>query len=221
MLVVLPAPNLMSVIQKLFGRDDRFFQLLEAGASEAKKSTTLLVRLVGLIGDPAVDEALGDLAESRRKHKRLAQETNEQLCEKFVTPIEREDIAALSTAIYKISKTVEKIGERLTIAPSGVKMDCIQRQVSILDQAATIMLKMVNEVRTREHGVVKDDYERLHVLESEADRLINELLGSLYRSDTEARIILFWKDVYELLEKSIDRCRDVGAEVVQIVLKNA
>jgi uncharacterized protein Yka (UPF0111/DUF47 family) len=211
----------MPLIQLFFGKDDRFFQLLESGASEAKNGTTLLVRLVGLIGDRAMDEALGDLADSRRKHRRIAQETNEQLCEKFVTPLEREDIAALSSLIYKISKTVEKIGERLTIAPSGVKMDSIQKQVSILDQAATIMLKMVKELRTREHGVVKDDYERLHVLESEADRLINELLGSLYRSDTEARIILFWKDIYELLEKSIDRCRDVGSEVVRIVLKNA
>jgi uncharacterized protein Yka (UPF0111/DUF47 family) len=34
-------------------------------------------------------------------------------------------------------------------------------------------------------------------------------------------MVVFWKDIYELLEKGVDRCRDAGAIIFEIVLKNA
>lgn len=51
----------------------------------------------------------------RRKDKKITEEINEALCKTFVTELEREDIEALSNALYKIPKTVEKIAERFVI----------------------------------------------------------------------------------------------------------
>ena len=58
-------------------------------------------------------------SQSRRKDKQITQELTEQLCKTFITPLEREDIQALAAALYKIPKTVEKIGERILIYPGG------------------------------------------------------------------------------------------------------
>lgn len=212
----------MSVFQRLFGRDDKFFHLLEASAAEARNGAANLARVVSQIGQGSVDETMGDLAQSRRKHKRVSQEITEELCKNFVTPLEREDIEALSAALYKISKNIEKIGERLIISPPGARMETINRQISLLEQSTGIVAKMVGGLRSGGHGeLIKDDYERLQVLEGEADRVMNELLGSIYRGETDARMVVFWKDIYELLEKGIDRCRDAGAVVFHVVLKNS
>jgi uncharacterized protein len=212
----------MSLIKRLFGRDDRFFELLEASAAESKNSCTILGSVVVQLGQGAIDQTMGDLAQARRKHKRITQEITEELCTKFVTPLEREDIEALSSALYKISKNAEKIGERLTISPPGVKMESVSRQISLLEQAAVIVAKMVGELRARGQGeMISDDYERLQVIEGDADRVMNELLGAIYRGESDARMVVFWKDIYELLEKGIDRCRDAGAVVFHVVLKNS
>ena len=212
----------MTALQRLFGRDDKFFRLLESSAAEARNASTTLNRVVTLIGQASISEVLADLAQSRRKHKRLSQEITEELCHQFATPFEREDIEALSSALYKISKNVEKIGERLTIAPSGASMSSVARQVGILDQATTVVVKLVDELRAGRHGeVVKDDYERLQLLEGEGDRIIHDLLRELYRGEVDPRSVVFWKDIYELLEKGIDRCRDAGTVVFYVVLKNA
>ncbi len=212
----------MSLLQRFFGRDDQFFQLLENSASEAKRGALLLSRVAANVGQGVIDEMIGDLAQSRRKHKRVSQEITEQLCKKFVTPFEREDIEALSSALYKISKNVEKIGERLTISPPGAKMENVSRQISILEQATSIVTKMVGELRANRHGeLIKDDYERLQVLEGEADRVMNDLLRNVYHGESDARMVVFWKDIYELLEKGIDRCRDAGYVVFHVVLKNS
>jgi len=212
----------MSLLQRLLGRDDKFYQLLESSAAEACVAASVLMRVMEQIGTAAVDSTMGDLAQSRRKHKRISQEVTELLCKQFSTPLEREDIEELSSALYKITKNVEKIGERLTIAPPTADLNTLLPQVSLLEQGANVVIKMVSDLRHGRHGEhVKDSYERLQAIESEADRLMNDLLRNIYRGESDARTVVFWKDIYELLEKGIDRCRDAGYVVFHVVLKNS
>ena len=50
---------------------------------------------------------------------------------------------------------------------------------------------------------------------------MNELLRDLYHGNSDARAVVFWKDIYELFEKAVDRCRDAGYVVFHVVLKNS
>ncbi|MBS0660991.1 MAG: DUF47 family protein [Verrucomicrobia bacterium] len=211
----------MSWLNQLLGRDDTFFRLLEASSNQAKLTTGQLSQLLPrLSGDSST--ARNEIAISRQKHKVISREITEALCKVFMTPIEPEDIEALNSALYKISKNVEKIAERLSISPAGVNMETVGRQLELLGQAGGVVAKMVAELRDKAHGEdIKGDYERLQAIEAEADRIMNELLSNLYRDVSEARVVVFWKDIYELLEKAIDRCRDAGYVVFHVALKNA
>lgn len=210
----------MSALQRIFGRDTKFYELLEGGAAAAKHSASTLVGLLPkLSADPSA-EVLTELSLARRKHKRIAQDTTEELCKNFVTPLEREDIEALSTALFKISKTVEKIGERLLVGPAGVDFQSIGRQIAMLEQASTVVAKMVSEIRAKSHGeMIRDDYERLQAIEGDADKLMNDLLRSIYHGNADYRVLVFVKDLYELIERGIDRCRDAGYVVFHVALK--
>ena len=84
---------------------------------------------------------------SRRKDKEITQELTEQLCKTFITPLEREDIQALAAALYKIPKTVEKIGERIVIFPGELHGRSFTKHLELLDQAAETVLAMVKELR--------------------------------------------------------------------------
>jgi uncharacterized protein Yka (UPF0111/DUF47 family) len=63
--------------------------------------------------------------------------------------------------------------------------------------------------------------DKLQAIESEADRLILDLYRDLYRNETDPLRYLLSKDLFEILEKAIDRCRDVGNVVFHVVLKNS
>jgi uncharacterized protein Yka (UPF0111/DUF47 family) len=210
----------MSALQRIFGRDTKFYDLLEAGAAAARQSASILVGLLpNLSGNPST-EILTELALARRKHKRISQETTEALCKNFVTPLEREDIEELSTALFKISKTVEKIGERLLVGPPGVDFESIGRQITMLEQASGVVVKMVTEIRSKSHGeLIQDDYELLQAIEGDADKLMNDLLRKIYHEDTDPRVLVFSKDLYELIERGVDRCRDAGNVVFHVTLK--
>src|SRR5437762_6575788 len=58
-------------------------------------------------------------------------------------------------------------------------------------------------------------------IEGDADKLELERLRDLFKGDHSAKQIIFLHDLYGLLEKVIDRCRDAGNIIVQVALKYA
>ena len=212
----------MFSIRKLLGQDEKFFDLLEASAQQADTSVHELVALLAKIEHGDSPQSLEAFVHSRREDKRITQELTEQLCKTFITPLEREDIQALATALYKIPKTVEKIGERILICPQDLHGRSFARQVEFLDQAAEAVLAMVKELRKgTDIATVRDMNDNLQTIEGDADKLELDLLRDLYHGNYDTKHMIFLRDLYDLLEKVIDRCRDAGNIVLQVVLKYA
>jgi uncharacterized protein Yka (UPF0111/DUF47 family) len=213
----------MSTWKTILGKDEKFFDLLEASANEANLSTTLLKDFLATLQAVVSIDSLDPLTFSRRKDKEITNEITRELCRTFVTPLEREDIEALSNSLYKIPKTVQKIGERLLICPRSIPKDeLLHRQVKLLDSAAEVLEKMVKQLRTGGSlDQIGEMNSQLQQLEGEADKLVTKMLSDLYHGDRNAKDIIIFKDVFELIERAIDRCRDAGNTVFLIVLKNS
>ncbi len=210
----------MFSLQKIFGRNELFFDLLEQSAAEARESVDLLKTTLATPGlGPA---PLDEFAILRKKDKRITEEIREALTQTFVTPLEREDIEALSIALYKIPKTLEKFCERLLLSPERFQSVDFSRQTQLLEQATETVLRMTRGLRTNP-GLesMKQQNERLQYLEGEADKLMVDLLRALYAGQQDPVTVIALKDLYDLLEKVIDRCRDAGNVIFYIVLKNS
>ena len=209
----------MFSLQRLLGKDHQFFTLLDASAEQACHSVEALV---AMLQKPDGERSLEDFIHARRKGKQINEALSEALCKTFVTPLEREDIEALATALYKIPKTVEKFSERLLVSQQQVRGDCFDRQVRILQKTTETVCEMVGTLRRRPTlEAMKDRNERLQHLEGEADELMLELLKDLYSGRHEALQVIILRHLFELLERVIDRCRDAGNVVFHIVLKNS
>jgi uncharacterized protein len=212
----------MFSLRKFFGHDEKFFDLLEASAEQADASVHHLVALLAKLEERDSAQSLEEFVASRRKDKQITQELTEQLCKTFITPLEREDIQALAAALYKIPKTVEKIGERILICPNDLKAAHFEKHVQLLDRAAEEVLAMVKELRKgTDAATARQQNARLQAIEGDADKLELDLLRDLYQGDYDAKQIMFLRDIYSLLEKVIDRCRDAGNIILQVVLKYA
>src|SRR5688500_14549270 len=183
----------MFSLQRLLGKEDKFFDLLEASAREAQKSAYALLKF---LEDPKEAKTLDEFIVSRRAEKRITDQISEALCTTFVTALEREDIEALSLSLYKIPKTVEKIAERILIAPQLVEGVTLGRQVVSLGKATDTLLLMIQELRAGTHleRVTEHNY-RLQAIEGEADNVINELLRDLYNTAHPAMKVIFLKDL--------------------------
>lgn len=209
----------MFSLQQLFGKGDKFYGLLEAAAQEAHES----VRLVNeLINSPRDTAKLDELVLARRKEKKISEQISEQLVKTFVTGLEREDIEALARTLYKIPKSAEKLAERFLLAGAHLQgVDCA-KQAAMMGKATSVVLEMVRQLRHMEDlEKIKQLNDKLQYVEGEADKLMMELLRDLYSGKYEALRAIVIRDLYELIEKVVDRCRDVGNIVMEIVLKNS
>ena len=211
----------MNFLDRLLGKDNSFFDLLEASAQEARNSAVLLEQMLPKAGnDRAFEEAMSLLSDSRRKHKRISQEITQHLCRTFVTPLEREDIEALSNSLWRVPKTVEKIAERLMICPLNAQAEGVGKLVIMLEASVATVCRMVEKLRKNPHvEEIQDDYAKLQSIEGDADKFLMLMLRELFQGDVMPKDVIFLKDIFELLERAIDRCRDAGNVVFQVVLK--
>jgi len=209
----------MVPLEKLLGKEDRFFELFNATAGQACQSVQALRKF---LENPGPATSLEDFAAIRRKNKAITMQINELLCTGFVSALEVEDIEALSNSIYKVPKTCEKIAERVQLAPHHLAGVDLARQLAMLDQATSILADMVRELsRGLTRARVTALNEKLQAVEGDADKTINELLSGIYNAGENPGRLLYLKDLYELMEKVTDRCRDAGNVVLRIVLKGA
>ena len=209
----------MFSLQTIFGKGDKFYGLLEASAAAARESTRALGEL---LATPPAQRSLERFKLARQREKDLAAEISRELVNTFVTALEREDIEALSNALYKIPTVVEKFAERYTLAAERVgDVDFVAR-AAMLERACAVLEEMVGLLRKgMALETTKELNDKLQAIEAEADRLILELYRDTYTRETDPMRYLILKDLFEILEKAIDRCRDAGNVIYGVVLKNA
>lgn len=209
----------MFSLQTIFGKGDKFFGLLEASADTACSSARALQRMVT---DAEAAPALDAFTAAHQREKDLAAQISEELVDTFVTPLDREDIEALSSALYKVPKTIQKFAERFITIGSMVGDIDFAPRAELMIRATKVMRDMVGELRAHmKISRVRHLQERLQAIESEADRLLLEPYGTLYQDSNDPLRAMLVKDLYEVLEKAVDQCRDVGNMVYEIVLKNS
>ena len=209
----------MFSLQTMFGKGDRFYSLLEASAQAAHEGAQALQTL---LAHQAQAPMLDTFRSARRREKQLAAQISEALVNTFVTALDREDIEAMSNALYRIPKTIEKFAERYALVSDRVRDIDFASRAALLMRATEVLVEMVGELR---NGLridrMKTLQDRLQAIESEADRMLLETYRSLYTAGGDPIRVVLAKDLFELMEKAIDRCRDVGNVIYAIVLKHS
>lgn len=209
----------MFSLQTIFGKGDKFYGLLEQSAATVCESARALHEL---LTQPDRGAVMAAFTATRAREKALAAQISEELVNTFVTALDREDIEALNSSLYKIPKSIEKFAERYEIVSARLDgVDFAQRAL-VLQRSSEVVAEMIGELR---RGLridpVKKLQDRLQALESEGDRMLLAPYRTLYVEGNDAMRAMLAKDLFELIEKAIDKCRDVGNIVYSIVLKNS
>ena len=208
----------MFSLQKLLGKDDKFFDLLTASAEEGVHSVEALKRI---LTNPSITPTLDEFVASRRKDKAITNEISELLVKTFVTTLEREDIEALSNALYKVPKTIEKFAERYVLCAPQLREVRFDRHLAMLEEATGTVVSMLKELKKNNFGSISQQNSKLQKIEGDADKLMLDEFRHLYSGKYEPLTALALKDLYEILEKVFDRCRDAGNVVSHVVLKHS
>jgi uncharacterized protein Yka (UPF0111/DUF47 family) len=209
----------MFSLQEFLGKDPRFYTFLEDAAREANNCAKALKAIVAT---KPLKSDLHLVRQARANSKRITEELSELAVKTFVTVLDREDLETLADAIYRIPKPLEKFAERYILFCEVFSSTRTFHQLDLIEDATQIVLLMAKSLR---RGINPELVRRLNAklqnVEARADTLEIDLLRDLYKTVTNPAELIATRDLIDLLEKAIDRCRDCGNHVLHICHKNS
>jgi hypothetical protein len=201
---------------RLTPQKHEFFELFTKASANARDMARVLVELLERWPDSR--ELLLDMRELEHEGDRLTREVVDLLNRTFVTPLDRDDMYALASAIDDVCDHIDEAAD-----------DIDAYEVTSVPKKAFEQAHVIHRAASRLHEAVellegfKDSARQLVALrdlEDEGDRLSREAMAELFRSGADPLTIIRWKDIHEQLEEAVDACENAADVLETILVKN-
>ncbi|MBM4247880.1 MAG: DUF47 family protein [Euryarchaeota archaeon] len=208
----------------LIPQEKQFFDLLEKQMSIVKEGTAVLRKMVEDRERMGPAHYQQRLEEVEHRGDNLVHEIYHALNQTFITPIDREDIIALTSAMDDVLDHINDATRRMVIYGVDPRQDEVIRRLSrILCDSAEDMTRALRTIRHLPAGEETDRHIRhLHQLENDADDVHLDALGGLFNGKRlDPVTVMKLKEIYDMLEAATDMCEDVANVIGDIVVKHA
>jgi uncharacterized protein len=206
-----------SIANFLRGSDREFFDLFDRAGANIEQAARLLDEMLeeyperrGLAREIEACEQDGD---------QLTHEIIRRLNQTVVTPIEREDILQLASALDDIVDYTEEVADYLGLYRIEAPMVQAQTLAGVLRSATSQIAQAIPLVRGFKD--ISNHTVEVHRLENEGDRIVREAIASLFEVGIDPMVVIRWKDIFERLENAIDSTERAAYILEGIVIKNS
>jgi uncharacterized protein len=198
-------------------RDRIYFELFEESGQNVLRAASLLDTM---LSDYPEDKHLArDILDCEHEGDRITHDIIDRLNHTFVTPIDREDILALASALDDIVDYTEEVADYLGLYKIEAPMDQAIRLAAVLKGAAGQIAEAIPRLRGFQD--ISRYTVEINRLENEGDRITREAVASLFDGGIDPMVVIRWKDLFERLEEAIDSTERVANILEGIVIKNS
>jgi predicted phosphate transport protein (TIGR00153 family) len=198
-------------------RDREFFDLFEEAGGNILRAAGLLEEM--LMDFPERSDLARDILICEQDGDRITHDIIQRLNQTFVTPIDREDIYGLASALDDVVDYTEEVADYLGLYKIEAPMEQAQSLAHVLHAAA----RQISEAMPRLRGFKDISHYTVEInrLENDGDRITREAIASLFDTGIDPMVVIRWKDIFERLEEAIDATEHVANILEGIVIKNS
>ncbi|HEV2768896.1 MAG TPA: DUF47 family protein [Solirubrobacteraceae bacterium] len=206
----------MARLSQVFTSKQReFFDLFEEAAANSARAARLLARMLDEV--PEHTDLARDVLDCEHEGDRLTHDILQRLHQGEATPLERDDVLELASALDDVVDLTEETADLLVLYRIEAPMMQAQRQAQILVRSCDAMVRALGGLR--QGHALSDLIVELHRLEDEGDREVREAIASLFEGGIDPMVIIRWKDLFERLEQAIDATESVANVLEGIIIK--
>ena len=208
----------MASIANLLRSDERaFFDLFERAGENIVRAAELLDEMLARY--PETADLAREILACEHDGDRITHEVFQRLNQTFVTPIDREDILHLASALDDIVDYTEEVADYLGLYKIEAPMAQAQRLAGVLRDGTRQIAAAIPLIRGFKD--ISAHMVEVHRLENEGDRITREAIASLFEGGIDPMVVIRWKDIFERLENAIDSTERAAFILEGIVIKNA
>ena len=202
---------------KFIPREKAFFAQFVRAAENLLEGARLLQRMVEDFSDPKASAAA--IVDVEHAGDTITHEIMSTLNSTFVTPIDREDIHALTNGLDDVLDYIEAASDMLVLHYVEAPTEAVRSQAEVLVRACETVVECVRRLETFKG--MEALLEQVHEIEKEGDRIFRQTVADLFTGRHKAMEVLKWKEIYDQVEAAIDQCEKIADTLEAIVLKNA
>ncbi len=203
---------------KLFTKDEKFFQMFGQMSRHTLEAAQILQQMMCAPASE-LQECATRIKDLEHKGDELTHRVIDELNKTFITPIDREDIHDLSTALDDVLDLIDSTAMRLVLFR-------ITEPIPELPEMSAVLLSQVKEIagavsRLQDNDHVIERCIEINRLENDADRLFQSAIAHLFEDVKDAIEVIKRKEIIETLEHATDKAEDVANVLETITVKNA
>ncbi|MCH7706063.1 MAG: DUF47 domain-containing protein [Chloroflexi bacterium] len=212
--------GLWSALTSVLTREDRFFGLLRSSANNIHDTALLLVDLLEDYRD--VHAKVAEIKRLEEVGDHLIHEIMRNLHRTFVTPLDREDIAALGERLDDVVDSIEEACRNMVEYEISGPTEASKELAQIILRASEVLQSAISKLHFRGSKLreILPDAVELNRLENEADQIASRAVAALFNDSISPIEVMKWRDIYQQLEMATDRCEDAANVLEGVVLKN-
>ena len=203
---------------RLIPKEESFFDLFEQLAEILRNASGLLVEATEHV--ELLPERAKQLERLEHDGDQITHELMTRLNRTFITPIDREDIHELATALDDILDLVEATTEQFILYKVASMAPAATKLAQVIQQQITEIHRVMPKLRHMRHEHIMEHCVEINRLENVGDRLLRDSIAALFNGTPDPLVVIKWRDIYTLLESATDKCEDVANILEGIVLKN-
>lgn len=205
---------------KLIPKEEAFFGLFNSQAENVVAGARLLKALLEDYTD--VDQKRMLVEKSENYGDEITHKIIEKLNSTFITPIDREDIHALASALDDILDLINAAAQRLHLYGVNHIPDDAKTLANIIVRSSEEILGLTNNMQNlKDTKNMKAGWIEVNRLENEGDKVSSHAIAGLFRNESNPIEVIKWKELYEVLETAIDKCEDAANIIESVAVKHA
>lgn len=202
---------------RLIPRDEGFFELFN---ELAKRLVTSAALLRDLFGNPdRLDELAAAIKEIEHEADHITHDVSKRLDSSFITPLDREDIHSLAQELDNVVDLIDGTARRATMFHLDETREPAKRLCEILTFQVKHLERAVTQIR--DPRAVAMATREVKVLEAQGDSIYHDAMGALFSGRPDPLDVMKWKEIYDTIEETLDRCQTVAIVLESISLKNS
>ena len=198
-------------------KEREFFDLFDEAARNIVRGAELLEEMIR--GFPETAHLGREILLCEQEGDRITHDIHSRLNQTFVTPIDREDILELASALDDVVDYTEEVADMMGLYKIEAPMEQAGRLSHILLQACRQLAEAMP--RMRDFRDISHYTVEVNRLENDGDRVSRDAVASLFDGGIDPMIVIRWKDLFAGLEAAIDATETVANLLEGIVIKNA
>lgn len=200
-------------------KEDKFYKMFIEAAQNVEEGAKVLRESLNSLSN--IELNVSKIEELEHNGDRLVNVMVKELNDSFITPFDREDMYSLIKRLDDILDLINSTIHRFVMFNVTESTEPAKYLADMIIKSTKLISELMDELHLiAGKNNINEKIVTINQIESEVDRLFRNTVGDLFRNEKDPIEIIKWKEIYQILENTIDKCEKIANIVEGVVIKN-